>query len=208
MNTAAFIIKQCKQELINIIKSQYNDCPYHSIITLNQQYFSEEKITKIFQYMLTNIYHTVYGKRKPISNLEQFKHLAVIEYGKSLSNAHLHILHKPFTSIYDENKLIDNAKDFIRLSNDQSSKKTTLDDKAIDLANQIKNQYIAYDTNRIFTRAIKKVVKKADVKTICIADQYHFKNLCEYFTKELDDNHFLYFPEGYFLKNDKYFILQ
>ncbi len=58
-----------------------------------------------------------------------------------------------------------------------------------------------YDTNRIFTRAIKKVVKKADVKTICIADQYHFKNLCDYFTKELNDNHFLYFPEGYFLKN-------
>ena len=42
MNTASIIIKQCKQKLINIIKSQYNDCPYHSIITLNQQYFSEE----------------------------------------------------------------------------------------------------------------------------------------------------------------------
>lgn len=201
MNTASTIMKQAKQELINIIKSQYNDCLYHSIITLNQQYFSEEKITKIFQYMLTNIYHTVYGKHKPISNLEQFKHLTVIEYGKSASNAHLHILHKPFTSIYDENGLIDNAKDFIRLSNNQTSKTTILDDKATDLANQIKNLYISYDTNRLFAKAIKKVVKKADVKTICIADQYHFNNLCNYFTKELNDNHFLYFPEGYFLKN-------
>ncbi len=200
MNTTSTIIKQAKQELINIIQSQYNDCIYHSIITLNQQYFSEEKITKIFQYMLTNIYHIVYGKHKPISNLGQFKHLAVIEYGKSASNAHLHILHKPFTSIYDENGLIDNAKDFIRLSNDQTSKKTILDDKAIDLANQIKNQYIAYDTNRLFAKAIKKIVKHADVKIICIADQYHFNNLCNYFTKELNDNHFLYFPEGYFLK--------
>ena len=201
MNTASIIIKQCKQELINIIKSQYNDCPYHSIITLNQQYFSEEKITKIFQYMLTNIYHIVYGKHKPVSNQEQFKHLAVIEYGKSESNAHLHILHKPFTSIYDENKLIDGAKDFIKLSNDQTSKKTTLDDKATDLANQIKNLYISYDTNRLFVKAIKKIVKHADVKTIYIANQYHFDNLCNYFTKELNDNHFLYFPEGYFLKN-------
>lgn len=201
MNTASIIMKQAKQQLINIIKSQYNDCLYHSIITLNQQYFSEEKITKIFQYMLTNIYHTVYGKHKPINNQEQFKHLAIIEYGKSASNAHLHILHKPFTSIYDENSLINNAKDFIKLSNDQTSKKTILDDKAIDLANQIKNQYIAYDTNRLFTKAIKKIVKKADVKTICIADRYHFDNLCNYFTKELNDKHFLYFPEGYFLKN-------
>lgn len=200
MNTTSAIIKQCKQELINIIKNQYNDCPYHSIITLNQQYFSEEKITKIFQYMLTNIYHTVYGKHQSLHTKEQMKYLAVAEYGKSASNVHLHILHKPFASIYNENKLIDNAKDFIRLSNDQSSKKTTLDDKAIDFANRIKNQYIVYDTNRIFTKAIKKIVKKADVKTICIADQYHFKNLCDYFTKELNDNHFLYFPEGYFLK--------
>lgn len=201
MNTSSTMIKQCKQELINIIKTQYNDCIYHSTITLNQQYFSEEKITKIFQYMLTNIYHTVYGKHKPISNQEQFKHLAVVEYGKSASNAHLHILHKPFTSIYDENSLIDNAKDCIRLSNNQTSKTTILDDKAIDLANQIKNLYISYDTNRLFTKAIKKIVKKADVETKFIADQYHFKNLCDYFTKEMNDNHFLYFPEGYFLKN-------
>lgn len=202
MNTiSTTLCKQAKQELINIIKNQYNDCLYHSIITLNQQYFSEERITKIFQYMLTNIYHTVYGKHKSVSNQEQFKHLAVAEYGKSASNAHLHILHKPFSSIYDENRLIDGAKDFIKLSNDQTSKKTILDDKAIDLANQIKNQYIAYDTNRLFTKAIKKIVKKADVKTICIADRYHFDNLCDYFTKELNDNHFLYFPEGYFLKN-------
>lgn len=201
MNTTSTIIKQCKQELINIIKTQYSDCIYHSTITLNQQYFSEEKITKIFQYMLTNIYHTVYGKHKPISNLEQFKHLAVVEYGKSASNAHLHILHKPFISIYDENKLIDNAKDCIRLSNDQTSKTTLLDDKALDLANQFKNQYIAYDTNRFFNKAIKKIVKKADVKTICINDKYHFQNLCNYFTKEMNDNHFLYFLEGYFLKN-------
>ena len=97
--------------------------------------------------------------------------------------------------------MIDGAKDFIKLSNDQTSKKTILDDKAIDLAIQIKNQYITYDTNRLFIKAIKKIVKKADVKTICIADQYHFKNLCDYFTKELNDNHFLYFPEEYFLKN-------
>lgn len=199
MNTASFIIKQCKQELINIIKSQYNDCPYHSIITLNQQYFSEEKITKIFQYMLTNIYHTVYGKHQSLHTKEQMKYLAVIEYGKSASNAHLHIIHKPFASIYNENKLIDGA-DFIKLSNDQTSKKTTLDDKATDLANQIKNLYISYDTNRLFAKAIKKIVKHADVKTIYIADQYHFNNLCNYFTKELDDNHFLYFPERYFLK--------
>lgn len=201
MNTTSTIIKQCKQELINIIKTQYSDCIYHSTITLNQHYFSEEKITKIFQYMLTNIYHTVYGKHKPISNLEQFKHLAVVEYGKSASNAHLHILHKPFISIYDEKSLIDNAKDCIRLSNDQTSKTTILDEKAIDLANQFKNQYIAYDTNRFFNKAIKKIVKKADVETKFIADKYHFKNLCDYFTKELNDNHFLYFPEGYFLKN-------
>lgn len=199
--TSATLYKQAKQELINIIRNQYNDCLYHSIITLNQQYFSEEKITKIFQYMLTNIYHTVYGKHQSLHTKEQMKYLAVIEYGKSASNAHLHILHKPFTSIYDENSLINNAKDFIKLSNDQTSKKTILDDKAIDLANQIKNQYIAYDTNRLFTKAIKKIVKKADVKTICIADRYHFGNLCNYFTKELNDNHFLYFPEGYFLKN-------
>ena len=71
----------------------------------------------------------------------------------------------------------------------------------MDLAKQIKNLYISYDTNRFFTKAIKKIVKHADVKTICIADQYHFKNLCNYFTKELDDNHFIYFSEGYFLKN-------
>lgn len=151
--------------------------------------------------MLTNIYHTIYGKHQSLHTKEQMKYLAIIEYGKSASNTHIHILHKPFTSIYDENSLINNAKDFIKLSNDQTSKKTILDDKAIDLANQIKNQYIAYDTNRLFTKAIKKIVKKADVKTICIADRYHFKNLCDYFTKELDDNHFLYFPEGYFLKN-------
>ena len=76
-----------------------------------------------------------------------------------------------------------------------------MDDKATDLANQIKNLYISYDTNRLFVKAIKKIVKHADVKTIYIANQYHFDNLCNYFTKELNDNHFLYFPEGYFLKN-------
>lgn len=54
MNTTSTIIKQAKQELINIIQSQYNDCIYHSIITLNQQYFSEEKITKIFQYTMSS----------------------------------------------------------------------------------------------------------------------------------------------------------
>lgn len=199
--TSTTLCKQAKQELINTIKNQYNDCTYHSIITLNQQYFSEERITKIFQYMLTNIYHTIYGKHQSLHTKEQMKYLAIIEYGKSASNAHIHILHKPFTSIYDENSLINNAKDFIKLSNDQTSKKTILDDKAIDLANQIKNLYISYDTNRLFTKAIKKIVKHADVKTICIADQYHFKNLCDYFTKELDDNHFLYFPEEYFLNN-------
>ena len=150
--------------------------------------------------MLTNIYHTVYGKHQSLHTKEQMKYLAVIEYGKSASNAHLHIIHKPFASIYNENKLIDGAKDFIKLSNDQTSKKTTLDDKATDLANQIKNLYISYDTNRLFAKAIKKIVKHADVKTIYIADQYHFNNLCNYFTKELDDNHFLYFPERYFLK--------
>lgn len=199
--TSTTLCKQAKQELINIIKNQYNDCEYHSTITLNQQYFSEEKLTKIFQYMLTNIYQTAYGKHQSLSNQEQIKYLAVAEYGKSFSNAHFHLLHKPLTSIYFEEKLVDGAKDFIKLSNDQTSKRTTLDDKAIDLANQIKNMYISYDTNRLFTKAIKKVVKTANVETKIIADQYHFQNLCDYFTKELDDNHFLYFPEGYFLKN-------
>lgn len=125
------LCSQAKQELINIIKNQYNDCPYHSIITLNQQYFSEEKLTKTFQYMLTNIYQTVYGKHQSLSNQEQMKHLAIVEYGKSFTNAHFHLLHKPLSSIYDEEKFIDGAKDFIRLSNDQTSKRTILDDKAI-----------------------------------------------------------------------------
>lgn len=72
--TSTTLYKQAKQELINIIRNQYNDCQYHSIITLNQQYFSEEKITKIFQYMLTNIYHTVYGKHQSLHTKEQMKY--------------------------------------------------------------------------------------------------------------------------------------
>lgn len=102
--------------------------------------------------------------------------------------------------IISANNLLEYAKNFITLSNLKTNNLAVLG-KEKEFSKQLCDEYIRFNTNAILTRAIKKVVKNGDVETKFIADQYHFNNLCNYFTKELDDNHFLYFPEGYFLKN-------
>lgn len=123
-----------------------------------------------------------------------------MEYGKSGKTTHFHIIHNHLENFYSIDNLLEYAKNFITLSNLKTNNLAVLG-KENEFSKQICDEYIRFNTNAILTRAIKKVVKNGDVETKFIADKYHFKNLCDYFTKELNDNHFLYFPEGYFLKN-------
>lgn len=199
-NIQQSLSSKSKEALIKLIRDNYSECQYHSTIKLNQQYFSEESAEKIFHHFLTNIYQEYYGKHISINDKPQFKHLAILEYGKSGKTTHFHIIHNHLDNFYSANNLLEYAKNFITLSNLKTNNLVVLG-KENEFSKQICDEYIRYNTNAILTRAIKKVVKNGDVETKFIADKYHIKNLCDYFTKELDDNHFLYFPEGYFLNN-------
>lgn len=194
-----------KEALINLMRNNYSDCYYHSVIQLNQQYYNENQAEKIFKYFLTNYYQLYYGKHVQLAKKPQMKYLTVVENGKDKRTTHFHVLHNPLRERFNEDVLIQQANNFLVLANNTVNHHTDLgiDDAC---SKQLVEEYIRFNTNAIMTKAIKKVMKNANVDTKFISDKYHFDNLCDYFSKELNENNFIYYTEDYFLKSDKYNI--
>ena len=204
-NQKQTLVQKSKEELVNLIRSNYNDCCYHSVIQLNQQYFNENQAEKIFRYFLTNYYQLNYGKHQSFSDKPQMKYIAILEYGKNNKTTHFHIIHNPIIERFNNDRLIQQANNFLILANNESNNTVSLG-KELDFSKHLVDEYIRFNTNSVMTIAIKKVVRNSNVETKVISDQYHFENLCEYFIKELNESNFIYYTENYFIKNDKYNI--
>ncbi len=196
------LVQKSKEALVQLIRNNYNDCLYHSVIQLNQQYFNENQAEKIFKHFLTNYYQLYYGKHQSLSDKPQMKYVAVLEYGKDNKTTHLHMLHNPINERFNNVSLIQQAKNFLILANNESNQ-TCLLGKEDDFSRHLVDEYIRFNTNCMMTRAIRKVMKNANVETKMITDKYHFENICIYFEKEMNENNFIYYTGDYFIKNDK-----
>ena len=204
-NNKQSLAQKSKEALVNLIKNNYNDCLYHSVIQLNQQCFNENQAEKMFKYFLTNYYQLNYGKHQSLSDKPQMKYFAILEYGKSGKTTHFHLIHNPIIERFNNEIIIQQANNFLILANNETNNISLLG-KETDFSKHLVDEYIRFNTNAMMTMAIKKIMKNANVETKLIDSKYHFENLCEYFTKELNENNFTYYTEDYFLKNDKYSI--